>query len=95
MKRVSIVDSGKFLFSAILMLLLCLVVFFYGCSDDEGNFFGTGGKMPRKEYRIVGDSGIYRVEVREPLENWQLLGEGLKSRKSCNEIIDQDFSNGG
>lgn len=74
------------------MLLFCSVVFFHGCSNDEGDFFGTGGKMPRKEYRIFGDSGIYRVEVRESPENWRLLGEGLRSRKSCNEIIDQDFS---
>ena len=88
-------NNGKMILSAIVILLFCPVLIFYGCFNDEGGFFGTGGKMPRKEYRIVGDSGVYRVEVRKKPENWRLLAEGLKSRKSCKEIIGQDFTNGG
>ena len=88
-------NNGKLNLSVIVMLLFCPVLIFCGCSNNEGGFFGTGGKIPRKEYRIIGDSGVYRVEVRKSPENWRLLGGGLKSRKSCKEIIGQDFSNGG
>jgi hypothetical protein len=86
--------NGKLIVFAFLMLLFCAVMVFYGCSDDGADFFGTDGNVPKKEYRIVGDSGTFRVEVRKSQKNWQLLGEGLKSRESCNEIIDQDFTNG-
>ena len=43
---------------------------------------------------IVGNSGIFKVEARESGSNWQLLAEGLKSRKECDEIIRQHFTKG-
>lgn len=86
-------DNGKWIFSVFLMLLFCPAVIFCSCSNDEADFFGTNRKTPVKEYRIVGKSGTFRVEVRIAQKNWQLLAEGLKSRKSCDEIIDQDFTN--
>jgi len=36
-----------------------------------------------KEYMITGNTGIFKVEARESLNNLQLLAEGLKAERNA------------
>jgi hypothetical protein len=69
------------------MVVILSINFWYG-SDPSG----VAAKIPQKEYMITGNTAIFKVEVRESGRNWQLLAEGLKSRKECDKITDQDFT---
>jgi hypothetical protein len=84
--------NQKPIFFIIFIALACMVVILliYFVSDSEPS--GVAAKIPRKEYLITGNTSIFKVKGRESGSNWQLLAEGLKSRKGCDEIIDQDFS---
>ncbi len=84
--------NQKPIFFVIFIALAGMVVIFliYFSYDSESS--GAAAKLPRKEYMITGNAGIFKVEVRKSGSNWQLLAEGLKSRKACNEIINQDFT---
>jgi hypothetical protein len=69
---------------------MVVILLIYFTSDSEPS--GAAAKIPQKEYLITGNTGIFKVKVRESGRNWQLLTEGLKSRKECDEIIDQNFT---
>ena len=85
-------DKKKPIFCILFIALACLaaIILIYFTSDSDQP--DEDAKIARKEYMIVGNSGIFKVEVQEGGRNWQLLAEGLKNREECNEIIDQDFT---
>jgi hypothetical protein len=70
---------NKFASSVAIMILLCWVVIFYSCSETD--LPDANAEMTRRECRIIGDSGIFRIEVRKMRGKWLLFAEGVKSRK--------------
>jgi hypothetical protein len=84
-KGLRAIGRNKFASSVVIMILLCWAVIFYSCSETD--FSDANAKMTTREYRIIGDTGTFRIEVRKMRGEWQLLAEGVKSRKECDEII--------
>lgn len=82
-------------FAWILTLLIFSAAVVTGCSDSGGEGSGAGGGRPLKQYRIIGDSGIFRVEVQKGSDPWRTLAVKLSSRKECREVIEQNFSRSG
>jgi hypothetical protein len=74
------------------MILPGLVVNFYGCSETDLPDATT--RKNAREYRILGDSGTFRIEVRPIRGQWRPLAETVTSRKECEEIISRDFAAG-
>ncbi len=85
-------DKKKQIFFILFIALACLAAILLIYFTSESDQREEDAKIARKEYMIVGNSGIFKVEVREGGSNWQLLAEGLKNRKECDEIIDRDFT---
>jgi len=90
--QVKNMGNRKPIFLVIFMALAGMVVIFsiYFWYDSEPS--NLSAKNLQKEYMITGNTAIFKVEVRESGGHWQLLAEGLKSRKECDKIIDQDFN---
>lgn len=89
----TIMDKKKPLFFILFIALACLAAILLIYFTSESDQPEEDAYIVRKEYMIVGNSGIFKVEVREAGSNWQLLAKGLKSRQECDEIIDRNFTN--